>query len=157
MTEERVKFLNLSDSALRADIEIKASPERVYAAWTNVEELVKWFGPPNGKGRLHVDRFDCTVGGNYDVTMVFDDGDRVQLTGSYKELDPFNRIVLTWTWAEGPMSSQETLVTVDLSPTPQGTHLTLVHERFATLEGRDAHHEGWGPVLDRLASVLSQP
>jgi len=153
MNDDRVKFENLSDSALKAEIDIKATPEKVYAAWTQSDQFVKWFGP-RADGRLEVDKFDCSVGGGYDVTMVFADGDRVQLTGSYQELDPPKKIVLTWQWAPtGAAPSYETLVTVDLVPTDLGTHLTLTHERFATAETRD-EHKGWGPILTKLAVLF---
>jgi uncharacterized protein YndB with AHSA1/START domain len=154
MTDELVKFHTLSDSAIRAEIELKAAPERVYAAWTRPERLLKWFGPRAG-GSLEVDHFDCSVGGRYDVIMVFADGDRVPFVGKYLELDPPKKIVFTWQWTEGPTISSETLVTVDLAPSDVGTHLTLTHERFASAEARDSHREGWEPLLSRLASILN--
>jgi len=155
MINERVQCQNLSDSAMRAEIDIKAAPHKVYAAWTQPEQFVKWFGPRTS-GSVEVGHFDCTVGGSYDVTMVFDDGDRVQLFGAYQELDPPKKIVLTWQWKNSPTSSNETLVTVDLMPSDLGTRLTLTHERFLTPEARDSHHQGWEPILVRLASILSE-
>lgn len=154
MTDERVTFEDLSDSALKAQIEIKAAPERVYAAWTEPDTFRKWFGPREG-GSLEIARFECAVGGAYDVTMVFSDGDRVQMTGKYLELDPPQKIVFTWQWMEGSTNSNETLVTVALTPTSLGTHLTLVQERFLSTEARDQHQEGWTPLLVRLASILA--
>jgi uncharacterized protein YndB with AHSA1/START domain len=154
MKENRVTFQNVSDSALEGSIEIKAAPEKVYAAWTEPEQLLKWFGPPKGNGRLEIDRFDCRVGGGYDVAMVFDDGDRVQLVGTYRELDPPKKLVFTWQWTQAPTLSDETLVTIDLVPTAVGTRLTLTHERFLTIESRNDHHGGWEPLFARLAALL---
>ena len=154
MIEERVTFSNPSDTVLRAMIEIKTTPERVYEAWTRPDVLPKWFGPRSG-GHLQVDRFEPTVGGGYDVTMVFADGDRAQMIGEYRELDPPKRIVMTWQWTEDAAPSAETLVTVDLAPSETGTHLTLTHERFPTTADRDQHQQGWGPLLDRLAVLLT--
>lgn len=152
MNDEQVKFENLSDSALRARIDIKAAPEKVYAAWTDQNQFIKWFGP-RADGRLEVQKFDCSVGGHYDVTMVFADGDRVQIIGSFQELDPPKKVVLTWQWS-GEAPSEQTLVTVDLLPSDQGTLLVLTHERFSTAQIRD-NHRGWEPILVRLASVLT--
>lgn len=154
MTNDLVKFQTLGDSALKAEIELKAPPEKVYAAWTRPELLPKWFGP-SADGRLQVDHFDCSVGGRYDVTMIFADGDRVQIVGKYQELDPPNKIVFTWQWTDGPTRSNETLVTVDLAPSEVGTHLMLTHERFSTAEARNDHQQGWKPILARLASILT--
>lgn len=154
MTAALVTFQNLSESAIKVEIDIKAAPDKVYAAWTLPELLPKWFGPKAG-GNLQIDHFDCTVGGRYDVTMVFADGDKVQIVGTYQELDPPKKIVFTWQWTDGPITSNDTLVTVELAASEVGTHLTLTHERFASAEARNDHSEGWEPILSRLASSLT--
>ncbi len=154
MPDELVTFETLSDTALKARIEIKTTPDKVYAAWTQPELLPKWFGPRSG-GNLQIDRFDCSVGGAYDVTMMFSDGDRVQIFGKYLELDPPKKIVLTWQSTDTPATAHETLVTVDLIPSERGTHLTLTHEHFISAEVRSRHEQGWGPLLLRLASTLT--
>jgi uncharacterized protein YndB with AHSA1/START domain len=155
MSDSRVKMESLGDSALKAEIEIKAAPEKVYAAWTEVEQFPKWFGP-RANGHLQIDQFDCSVGGRYDVTMVFDDGDRFQMVGHFHELDPPKKVVLTWQGMASSMGPDETLITVDLTPTGAGTLLTLTHERFATVAVRDEHQQGWAPLLDRLANILAE-
>ncbi len=154
MNDERVTMEEPSETTLKAKIEIKAAPEKVYAAWTKPERFSQWFGPPKGGGSLEVARFEPAIGGGYDVTMVFPDGDRVRLFGEYLELDPFDRIVFTWQWAEGTDTSNETRVTVDLAPSPLGTQLTLTHERFLNSADRDQHESGWDPLLVRLADTI---
>lgn len=155
MNDDRVKFRDLGESALQAEVEIKVSPDKVYAAWTEQEQFVKWFGP-RVDGKLEVDQFDCSEGGHYDVTMVFADGDRVQLVGNFQELVPPKKIVFTWQWKEAAAEiSGPTLVTVDIAPSQTGTLLTLTHERFVTVEARNNHQSGWGPLLARLATILS--
>lgn len=154
MTDALVTFRSVGDTAIEAKIELKAPPDRVYAAWTRPDQFVKWFGP-RADGKLLVDQFDCSVGGRYDVTMVFADGDRMQIVGAYRTLDPFTQIVFTWQWTESPAFSRETLVTVDLTPSNVGTLLTLTHERFSDIEARNNHQQGWEPLLARLASILN--
>ena len=147
-----------SDTAIQAQIELKATPERVYAAWTQPEQFRQWFGPR--KGTLQVDCFECAVGGRYDVVLLFDDGDRVRLDGEYCELDAPRRIVFTWHWTEGTDRggdrSYETLVTINLAPSDLGTRLTLKHERFLTPDSRDDHGQGWTSMFDLLATYLGR-
>lgn len=154
MNEELVKCHTLSDSAVKLEIELKATPDRAYAAWTTPDQLVKWYGPRDST-RLEIDQFDCFVGGHYDVTMVFSDGDRAQMQGVYQELVPPNKIIFTWQWTENSVRSGETLVTVDLLPIETGTRLTLTHERFVTTTDRDNHQQGWSMLFIRLAALLT--
>jgi hypothetical protein len=42
------------------------------------------------------------------------------------------------------------LVTVELKARGQQTELTLTHEKFASVESRDRHEDGWGRCLDSL-------
>ncbi len=154
MTENRVMCESPSDSALKAQIEIKAAPEKVFAAWTAVAELDKWFAPRNG-GFLQVDEFDCVLGGKFDYTMVFSDGDRYRHVGTFEEINPPHRLVFTWKWDDSKTVSNDTLVTIDLEPTEAGTLLTLTHERFLTTADRDQHQEGWGSLILRLDVLLA--
>lgn len=88
--------------------------------------------------------------------MVFADGDRVQLLGDFQELDPPKKLVFTWQWKEGPAAaSGPTLVTVDIVPSTKGALLTLTHERFISVQSRNDHQSGWGPLLVKLANVLT--
>src|SRR3954471_3071599 len=92
-----IKFEPLGDSTLRARVQLPASPERVYRAWTDPTELALWFRGST-EGHLEVHTFDCRQGGSYDLTIVNAGGDRFNLAGEYLELDPNRRIVMTWRW-----------------------------------------------------------
>jgi uncharacterized protein YndB with AHSA1/START domain len=58
---------------------------------------------------------------------------------------------MTWRWDEDPT---ETLVTIELDEAPDGTALTLVHERFSDDVERDQNAQGWSDCLDRLPAWL---
>ena len=83
--------------------------------------------------------------------------------GEYKEVRPPERLVYTWTWAEGGMEIVETLVTVDLREREGGTEVSLIHERLPTKETRRAHADRetrrahadrWTTHLDLLQNTL---
>jgi uncharacterized protein YndB with AHSA1/START domain len=51
---------------------LDAAPEKVYAAWTDPEKIVKWFGPDAGPVK-HAET-DVRTGGHYAVTFETEDG-----------------------------------------------------------------------------------
>ncbi len=145
-----IQFEPKGDSILQARVWIKASPERVFRAWTESSEFIRWFRGSED-GRLEVHRFDCREGGGYDVTMVNGNGDRFNLTGSYLKLIPNQQIVMTWCWVP---SASPMRVTVNLEAESGGSTLTLLHERFDSATERDMHRDGWSPCLQNLVNLF---
>lgn len=137
---------------LELDRTFAASPERVFAAWTQPEELKQWFAPSPDTKNPVVD-VDLRVGGRYRIVMESPTGDRYTVSGEFKEVSRPDKLAYTWSWEHEP--KEETLVTVTFHAAPgQGTRMKLVHERFATEESRNKHEEGWTGCLVRLSSRL---
>jgi hypothetical protein len=57
--------------------------------------------------------------------------------------------VFSWAWHTTP--ERESRVSVTFRPVPDGTELTLVHDRFANVETATRHRRGWTESLERLA------
>ena len=140
---------------LQARRVIKASRERVFAAWTKPELIQKWFMP----GQMVVTGAvaDVRPGGAYriDVEGVMCDGSSNEIRpshvmGVYREVVPNERLQFTWTGHRWP--DEESLVTVELRDVEGGTELVLTHENFRSEESRAAHESGWAKVLDSLVS-----
>jgi uncharacterized protein YndB with AHSA1/START domain len=78
--------------------------------------------------------------------------------GTYREVDPPRRIVLTWTWVEGlpgaPPDGATSLVTFALEPEGTGTRLTLTHEALPDADTAKGHAEGWSEALEKLATLI---
>lgn len=131
----------------------RAPVERVYAAWTDAEQMKRWLAP----GDMRVPRAEADVreGGRYRVQMQEVDGDcEFHTTGGvYREVVPNERLVFTWQW-EG--SELETLVTLEFKAlSADETELTLTHEGFDSEDTRDKHGQGWNGCLANLESYLS--
>jgi uncharacterized protein YndB with AHSA1/START domain len=75
---------------------INAPRARVYAAWTNVEQLKQWFGPERVRTRGIT--ADARVGGKYRWDLTDPDGEEMTAFGEYQELIPGKKIVFTWKW-----------------------------------------------------------
>ena len=126
---------------------LNARPEKVYAAWTNPENIVRWFGPAGVTPGSERATIDARVGGSYRLS--FDrDNEHYEVAGVYREMVPNERLVFSWAWHSTP--ERESLVTVSLKPDGNGTLLTLHHERFFDEAGRDSHQQGWSGMLDKL-------
>ena len=131
---------------------IKATPEKVYAAWTEPKTLKKWMAPSEAM-EVTVAETDLKVGGRYRIVMREPDGKEHKVGGVYKDLQPGQKIVFTWVW-EGD-AKIETLVTVELRKNGAGTELTLTHSNFAAEQSRDMHNQGWVGCVGRLEKLLA--
>lgn len=154
MNNELVTFEKIGDSTLNAEITINASAQQVFEAWTERESFLMWFGP-RANGHLQLDAFDCRVGGKFDFTFVFDDGDRYRNVGEYLEVVPNEKLAFTWNSFDGDAIGKESRVTVFLTPAGDTTLLKLSHERISTGEYRDQFQQGWNSLLIRLETTLS--
>jgi uncharacterized protein YndB with AHSA1/START domain len=130
---------------------INAAPEKVYAAWTEPEKIVKWFGPDAGPVK-HAEA-DVRVGGRYAVNFFTEDGEEHYVSGVYQEVVPNQRLMFTWAWRSTP--ERESLVTVLIRPEGDGSVLTLIHEHFFDEAARDGHEKGWSGCLEKLVRYLA--
>ncbi len=140
MNDERV---------LRIERIVPAPPDVVFAAWTEPEKIQSWWGPRGM--RIPKKEIDLREGGSWLTVMQAPDGNEVTVSGTYRTIDPPSRLVFTWAWHnDGVRSDDETEVDVVFAPTEGGTKLTLVQQRFATVDARDNHNKGWVSSLDCL-------
>jgi len=130
---------------------VRATPERVYQAWTTPDLLAQWFAP-SPTFAVVVHQVDLRVGGSYRIEMKPPQGPSHTAVGQYQELDPPRRLVFTWRWEEQP--PRHTLVTVDLQAHAEGTEVILSHTLFTSAEDRDNHRKGWVGCLEMLAGVV---
>jgi uncharacterized protein YndB with AHSA1/START domain len=130
---------------------LKASAEKVFAAWTQPEALKLWFGPSNDY-TVMVAETDLRVGGRYRFVMD-KPAEQHRVGGVYKEIVPNRKLVFTWAWESTP--ERESLVTIDIKPEDGGCLLTLTHERFFDEAARDRHQSGWAGTLERLERYLA--
>ena len=140
------------DIALSLVRTIKATPEKVYAAWTEPKTLKKWMSPSDAM-EVTVAETDLKAGGKYRIVMREPDGKEHGVGGVYKELSPGRKLVFTWGWD----GSQEatTLVTIEFRKNAAGTELTLTHTKFVDEAARDMHSQGWVGCVGRLEKLMA--
>ena len=128
-----------------------AGRDAVFDAWTRAEVLTRWFSP-SADFRVVVLELDVRVGGKYRIEMHEADGVHTAY-GEYVEISRPDRLIFTWAWEHSDDGAQM-LVTVELTEHPDGTALTLLHEKLPSETSRDLHNEGWDGCLSRLATAL---
>ena len=134
---------------------IKASRDRVYAAWTDPVQLKKWFGPENVKTRDLI--ADVRVGGRFRWDCTDSEGKEVTISGKYRELHPGKKIVFTWRLEEDEdWKNHSSIVTVEFFDREGGTELRLTHETLPSEPSRDDHEQGWNSAFDKLENFLSK-
>ena len=127
---------------------------RVFRAWTEPEALKEWWLPAAGF-RVPAVEVDLRAGGAYRIHMENPQGERFAVAGSYREVNPPERLVYTWHW-EGTQHDDigETLVTVEFAERGSSTEVRITHELFPTPAVRDRHGQGWAGCLDTLGDVV---
>ena len=140
----------LIEPSLTLKRRLKAAPAKVYAAWTDPEKIVKWFGPDAGP----VERADPMSASAAATRIIFrtENGEQHHVSGVYREVVPNEKLVFTWAWRSTP--ERESLVTVLIKPDGDGSLLTLIHEQFFDETARDDHRHGWTGCLDKLEHYL---
>jgi uncharacterized protein YndB with AHSA1/START domain len=126
---------------------------KVYAAWTDPEQVKHWMGPSDDFGEAQVTS-DLRVGGRYRIVMPAPDGELHKVGGTYREIVPNRKLVYTWAWESTP--ERESLVTVEFKAAGNGTELVVTHEQFADTEARDKHQQGWSGCIERFGRYLSR-
>jgi uncharacterized protein YndB with AHSA1/START domain/catechol 2,3-dioxygenase-like lactoylglutathione lyase family enzyme len=129
----------------------------VFDAHTRPELLTRWFGPHGW--RLVVCEVDLRPGGTWHYVLHGPDGARMTLHGTYLEVDPPNRLVMTETNADcHARAEHESVITIELTGDTRLTHTAT----FPTEEIRDAVRDsgmarGVDEGLDRLTDTLERP
>ncbi len=129
---------------------LRATPAKVYAAWTDPRQIARWWGPA-GAIVLETDA-DVRKGGTFRKRTRTPDGEEHVVNGIYREVVANEKLVFTWAWHSTP--ERESLVTVTLKPDGADTILTLLHEQFFDAAARDGHRFGWSGALDTLESLF---
>jgi len=127
---------------------IKAPPATVFEAWTRPEILALWWGPHHT--RATETEIDAREGGRFRVVLTEDTGARHEVSGTYAEVTPPGRLVFSWAWTNAP--ERVSRVTVVFRAIPEGTEVTVTHDRFADEGTATRHRRGWTESLDRLTA-----
>lgn len=128
----------------------EATPEEIWQAWTDPDLAAQWWHPRGMSTPREEVEIDARVGGRYTYTMVNDaSDDRVVTGGVYRDVVPFERLVLTWGNSDGHPDDQP-VITITLEPVGERTRMTFDLRGVDGTKGDGYFYDGWEHVLDSL-------
>ena len=153
------KFLQSQPGAepVIAEAVFRAPADRIFEAWTDPDQIMKWFGPKAGS--LVSADIDLRVGGQWRFVLSSNDETQNSLEGRYEIVEPDERLQFTWshvkTSADGAReATPESIVTVTLEPFGEATRLHLRHQGINQREGREGVGRGWETTLAHLRDLV---
>lgn len=144
-----------ADRDVRITRVFDAPRERVFAAWTEPEQVAAWFGPEGFDAPRERIRIDLRVGGRYELTMLRRGGGEFAIGYDIVELDEPGLIVLR----SDPMPEvgmhEPTVVRVELHADGDRTRMVLSDGPHPP-GGAAGAAAGWGGAFDTLAALLER-
>ena len=130
---------------------IRASPERVFAAFADPKSLATWMCPAEDITRASVE-LDFRVGGRFRIVM---HGERDYAQhGEYLAIEPGKRLQMTWI-SEWMPDDVTTRVTVYFEPEGDATRVRLVHDELPAGDAYEGHAAGWARILACLSDAMT--
>ena len=134
---------------------IRAPRSRVFAAWTQPDELMHWFAPgPLSAKSINV---DLRVGGTFRWAFMITSPEgggpmEVAYSGAYQEIVPDE--LLRFQWKSELRPEDSTVVTVAFTDVDGGTQVALTQERILDQEIFNRNSGGWASMLEKLDGLL---
>jgi uncharacterized protein YndB with AHSA1/START domain len=122
--------------------------DQVWEAWTDQDQVARWFGLGEGGGRPVIE-MDVRSGGVWRAALMRSDGTPgLPWSGIYRKVEPPERLVFT---VVGRSGRGEEVVTVELEDKDGRTEMVVTQ----TDDGRYAGlKEGWSAFFDRMSEYL---
>ena len=127
------------------------SKRSLFDAWSQAALMAQWFFAAPSKVKDSTVTSHFRIGGEWSVTMYFDDGSQANLHGSYKTINRYTEIAFSW---NSPIASNGTVKLFLKELSVNRTELTLVHSDFISEENRQMHNQGWDACLANLEKFI---
>ena len=139
--------------SLRISRVFPATRQRTFQAWTEPNEIKKWWRV----GRdfvLTVAEVDLRVGGEFRIGVESQSGSLHMVRGRFLEVVAPKRLVYTWIAEDPGLKAMETLVTVEFRERGDGTEISLLHEKLRDGRLQESTRSGWSSVIEGLSTLL---
>jgi uncharacterized protein YndB with AHSA1/START domain len=131
---------------------LKASPEKVYRAFTDATAMAAWLPPYGFLCTVH--ELDPKVGGKYRMSFHnFTTGNSHSFGGKYIEMKP-NEFLKYTDKFDDPNLPGEMITTVWLRKVSVGTELKVQQDGIPEVIPAEACYLGWQESLEKLAKLV---
>lgn len=131
---------------------LKATPEKVYRAFTDANAMAYWIPPYGFLCVVH--HMDVRVGGTYKMSFInFSTGNGHSFGGSYLEIKP-NEFIKNTDKFDDPNLPGEMITSVWLTKVSCGTDLKIVQEGIPSVIPVEMCYLGWQESLEKLAKLV---
>lgn len=139
---------------------INAPRNLVWTAWTQPEQLQKWWCPQ--PITCKVTRFDLRLGGAFDLLMLHPDGSESPQSGSFLDIVPESKIVFTtaltqdWRPAVAPLPITATISMRDEDHgTRYETEVMYKNDEDRQQLATFGFEDGWSTAIDQLTELVT--
>jgi uncharacterized protein YndB with AHSA1/START domain len=142
---------------------IRATPEKIYKAFTNPDALTAWLAPGDMTGKIH--HWNLRVGGGYEMSLYYPESDTTskgktsrredRFKARFIELVPSKKILQAITFdSDEPDFSGEMIMEATLAPEPSGTKVTFLFTNIPPGIKPEDNEAGTQSTLEKLARYV---
>jgi uncharacterized protein YndB with AHSA1/START domain len=142
----------MADNSVSLHRVIKASPEKVYRAFTDPLALASWMPPYGFLGTVH--SMDVRVGGTFKMSFTnFSTGNGHSFGGEYLEVKP-NEFLKYTDKFDDPNLPGEMTNSIWIKKTIAGTELKILQEGIPAVIPAEMCYLGWQESLEKLIKLV---
>jgi uncharacterized protein YndB with AHSA1/START domain len=142
----------MSTNTIRLHRVIRATPEKIYRAFTDADAMCRWLPPFGFTGKMH--SFDPKVGGSFKMSFTnFTTGGKHSFGGNFLEMVPHEKLRYTDKF-DDPNLPGEIMVTVILKKVSCGTDVNIEQAGVPAVIPAEMCYLGWQESLIQLAQLV---
>ena len=142
----------MSNNSVTLHRVLKATPEKIYRAFTEPNALAFWIPPYGFLCVVH--SMDMRVGGSYKMSFInFSTGNGHSFGGKYLEIKP-NEFIKHTDIFDDPNLPGEMTVSIWLKKVSCGTELKIIQEGIPSVIPTEMCYLGWQESLDKLTKLV---